>query len=214
GVPQGSVLRADRAFVHLNPAVCTTDAAAFEAAAKAALRADDGAEDGSRGGIAPLVAAADLYGGELLPGYYEDWNLTERDRLRESYLEVLGRLIERLERGGDLSRALDYALKAVSADPQREPAHGDLIRLYAAMGDTAAALRQYGALEAMLAEDFDARPSPSIRALIEEIRQRPLARPAVATPPEQPARLERTPLTAGTVTALAADGIDVEDVET
>jgi predicted ATPase/Tfp pilus assembly protein PilF len=58
--------------VSLNPAHYTTDVAEFEAAARA-KRAGE---------------ARRLYLGPLLPGFYEDWALQERERLEELYEEV------------------------------------------------------------------------------------------------------------------------------
>jgi predicted ATPase/Tfp pilus assembly protein PilF len=58
--------------VSLNPALFTTDVADFEAAVKA-----------KRGG-----EARRLYLGPLLPGFYEDWALQERERLEEIYVQA------------------------------------------------------------------------------------------------------------------------------
>ena len=41
-----------------------------------------------------LQRAADLYTGDFLAGFYEQWVLVEQERLRERYLQVLQRLID------------------------------------------------------------------------------------------------------------------------
>src|SRR5262249_26961590 len=81
-VPAGAVVVADRDSVQLNPAACATDVQAFEAALQSAACAGSGAER-----LAYLTEAAELYRGELLPGYFEDWILPERQRLAELFFQ-------------------------------------------------------------------------------------------------------------------------------
>src|SRR5437870_1892144 len=67
-VASGAVIRADRASVRLNPETIRTDVAEFEAALEAAKRSTTPQERADC-----LTRAAELYRGELLPGWYEDW---------------------------------------------------------------------------------------------------------------------------------------------
>ena len=87
GVPAGTVLVTDRLSIHLNPAAVTVDSVEFEAALRAAERAGDPAER-----IRLLQEAVHLYNGDLLPGFYEDWILTERERLSQAYQSALRQL--------------------------------------------------------------------------------------------------------------------------
>src|SRR5262249_32671207 len=73
-----------------------------------------------------------------------------------------------LERASEFERAVDHARHGVSADPLREEAHRDLIRLLAAAGQPAAALRQFQELERLLREQLDATPEAATRALVRE----------------------------------------------
>ena len=72
----GSVLKADRETIRLEAAVCRTDVAGFEAALKTAARASKPLEK-----RIALDEAVGLYSGELLPGFYDEWILEERERL-------------------------------------------------------------------------------------------------------------------------------------
>jgi predicted ATPase/DNA-binding SARP family transcriptional activator/class 3 adenylate cyclase len=167
GISPGAVIVSDHATVHLNPAAITTDVAAFEAALRAANRADGVWEQVER-----LTEAVGLYRSELLPGFFEEWVLPERQRLAEASLRALGRGIALLEQAQDLPRALELARRAVAADPLREESHSNLIRLLAANGQRAAALRQYQELEQLLAQELDDTPAPELRALVRELERR------------------------------------------
>src|SRR5262249_2681740 len=151
GEATGTLLLADRSTVQLCCAGFTTDVAEFEAALQAAAQAQDGAE---RAGL--IARSVELYRGELLPGYYEDWILQEREWLAERFFQALAQRIAPLEQAGDGDGALEMARRGVSLDPLREEAHAELMRVYAAMGQPAAALRQYGELERLLKEELAA----------------------------------------------------------
>src|SRR5262249_48043958 len=92
GMAPGSVLLADRSSVRLNPAGVTTDVARFETALKEGGRARDLLER-----VQCLMEAVQLCRGELLPGFYEEWVLRERERLQELLHGALSRLISHFE---------------------------------------------------------------------------------------------------------------------
>jgi class 3 adenylate cyclase len=168
-VPPGTVLWTDRASVRLSPEAVTTDVAEFEAALKAAVRAVAG--ERSR-----LIARAmELYQGPLLAGYHDDWITSEREWLAERYFQTLEQWIDALQRAGDLEGALEAARRGIRADPLREVSHGALMRIYAALGQPEAALRQYGELERLLRQEMGTEPTPGIRALARDIERRTAA---------------------------------------
>ena len=156
GTPHGGVLTADRSKIHLNPDVCTTDIAEFEAA----LAASSGASEKEA-----LTRAVSLYRGDLLPEIYDDWALGERERLAQAHLGALHRLTRLLTQEGDFDRALDYAHRALPLDPLCEKSHRLLMRLYAAMGRPDAARQQYQTLTQLLRVEMNAAPGPKTRDL-------------------------------------------------
>ena len=155
------VLQADTKQVWLDPDAYTTDKADFEAALKEATRAQD---DSAR--TLWLKRALDLYTGDLLPGYDEQPFQGERQRLADRQQNALLRLVALLVTAKDGAAALDYANRAVHADPLRVEAHHMLIQLYVGMRRQEAALRQYHTLERVLAEHYNTRPSSALRALV------------------------------------------------
>jgi tetratricopeptide (TPR) repeat protein len=155
---------ADRFSVRLHPAAVTTDVSEFEATLRSATAAASAEERIDR-----LARAVEIYRGELLPGYYEEWIPPEQQRLRALLLQALESLARELEQAAQLERALSYAVRAVHTDPLREEAHRIVMRLYAAMGEPPAALRHYDDLTALLNEELRAAPSAATRMLAADI---------------------------------------------
>lgn len=175
------VLEADRFSVGLRATVVITDVEEFCRALEGAAASQS---DGQR--IRLLTDAIDLYRGELLPGYYEAWIVPERQRLEELFFQALRQLSTHLSQAGDLDQAVRIAHRAVGADPLREEAHRELIRLYVAAGQPRAARRQYDELKRLLKQQLDDTPDAATRALVRAIEQRP--------DPSQPACEQQPPL--------------------
>lgn len=88
-------------------------------------------------------ALASLVTGELLPGWYEDWVLFEKERLQHVRLRALEALAERQLAAGSADLALEAALEAVAIEPLRESAHALAIRAHLLAGNRSAAVREY-----------------------------------------------------------------------
>jgi DNA-binding SARP family transcriptional activator len=67
-------------------------------------------------GSGTLEQAVDLYGGDLLAAYYDDWILPVREHLRSRYLDALTSLIARFRSERDLERAAGYAQAVLATD--------------------------------------------------------------------------------------------------
>ena len=72
---------------------------------------------------------------ELLPGWYDDWVLVERERLRQRVLHALEELSRRLASAGRFADALEAAIVAIGAEPLRESAQRVLIEAHVAEGN-------------------------------------------------------------------------------
>lgn len=160
------------------------DVQAFEAALDAA--GADGAPCDEAGAEA-LRRAVHLYRGDLLDGMYDDWCLFERERLRLRYVRALERLIAHHRERGEWGEAALQAQRLLARDPLREHVHRDLMRCYAALGDPAAALRQYDLCARLLRQELDAAPREETRAVRDEVRcalgDRPASPPAMVAVP-------------------------------
>ena len=146
-----------RSLAWKDTADCQVDAIEFEQAADLAAQAVQTAPaDAAR---AALVNAVDLYGGDLLPACYEDWLLSERERLRQSYLEALEQLVVLCESQRDYPAAIRYAQRFLRADPLHETTYRRLMRLHALNGDRASALATYHTCATMLAGELGVEPN-------------------------------------------------------
>ena len=120
-------------------------------------------------GTAPaeeLDSAEASLNGEVLPDWYDDWLVFERERFRQLSLHALEVLSDRLLAAGRLGGALGAALAAVRGEPLRESAHRALIRVHLAEGNRAEALRQRELCRGLLRERLGAEPSPQLDELL------------------------------------------------
>jgi len=138
---------------------------------------------------AALAAAVDRYRDDLLPGWYDDWVLAERERLRERFLSTLEQLIVLLEADREYVPAITYAQRLLRHDPLHELTYQRLMRLHALSGDRASALRTFQTCVAVLERELDVEPSAATRAVYEQVLhlEAPGATPAELAPaPAEP----------------------------
>jgi DNA-binding SARP family transcriptional activator len=103
---------------------------------------------------------------DLLPDWYDDWLVDDRERARQLRLHALEGLSDELSLRGYHVAAIQAALSAVGLEPLRETAHAALIRAYLAEGNRSEALRQFRRCRELLAAGLSVEPSETIRQLI------------------------------------------------
>jgi DNA-binding SARP family transcriptional activator len=144
------------------------DVEAFEAAVKDATATQ--AEKLDTAQVLRLREAIELYRGDLLTSWYQDWCLFERERLQNIYLVLLDKLCAFHEQRGEPELAIVLALRILRIDPAREHIHRSLMRLYLLVGDRTAALRQFVRCQAALREDLGVSPATETVRLYDSIR--------------------------------------------
>lgn len=97
--------------------------------------------------------------GDLLPGWYEDWVVMERERLRLLRLHALESLSRCLIADRVFDRAVLAALAAVTTEPLRESANRILIEAYLAEGNVAEAILRYLKYGSLLMKELGVQPS-------------------------------------------------------
>jgi predicted ATPase len=115
GIAAGAVLMASHALVQLHPQSVTTDVVEFESALRAAKAIPERARREIQ--IGHYESAATIYTGPFLPGIYDDWALTQAERLAEEYFEALGKIIGYHEAQRDYTRAFEWARAGVRVNP-------------------------------------------------------------------------------------------------
>jgi DNA-binding SARP family transcriptional activator len=124
--------------------------------------------DGQRAQI--VQEALNLYRGDLLEGWYQDWCLFERERLQRMYLSMLEKRMAYCEAHGQYELGLECGTCALRYDVAHERIHRRLMRLYYLAGDRTAALRQYERCVTLLREELGVDPSERTLALYRQIR--------------------------------------------
>jgi DNA-binding SARP family transcriptional activator len=99
--------------------------------------------DLTAGNINNLEYALGLYQGDLLEGFYDEWALVERERLRVLFTKGKILLLRYYGQHGDYEQALACGRTILSLDPLREEIHREMMRLFVRNGQRTLALRQY-----------------------------------------------------------------------
>ena len=117
-----------------------------------------------------LQRTINLYQGNFLEGWYQDWCIIERERYQRIYLMMLGKLIQYCEAHGKFETGLAFGAEILRSDRAYERAHRQMMRLYLLSGDRSQALRQYERCVEALDEELGVAPSKRTTQLYEKIR--------------------------------------------
>jgi DNA-binding SARP family transcriptional activator len=109
---------------------------------------------------------------ELLPDWYDDWVIIERERLRQLCLHALEQVSTDATAEGRYAQATEAGLGAVALEPLRESAHRVVIEAYLAEGNASEAIRHYRLFEEMLESKLGLQPSPRMQALMRALTVR------------------------------------------
>ena len=141
-VKKGIYLFSDRNVLALRPENVETDIAEFEGWLK---RAQAAAEPDYKAHC--LESAIQIYRGELLPEFYEEWSDQERRRWEEACVRALKALVQLHQKAERYDQALEFARRLAQADPTDETAQQRLLLLHALTGGVEVALRHAGDLQ-------------------------------------------------------------------
>ena len=118
-----------------------------------------------------LLAKLAWWQGDLLPGFYEEWLVFDREHYRERLLKLGLQATQALRARSEYAGAIAVAQHLLTRDPANEHAHQHLMFCYMAAGDRPAALRQYELCERALRDELDVPPLPETTALYHWLRQ-------------------------------------------
>lgn len=109
-IPSGAVIQADRHTVRLAEGAVESDAAEFLRLLDSARLAE------SSESLRKLEAAMELFAGELLPGFYDDWIDAERSRMSDRALQAMRTLAANCALRGDTLGALEWKRRCEALD--------------------------------------------------------------------------------------------------
>jgi DNA-binding SARP family transcriptional activator len=142
-----------------------------------------------------LMAAAAVYDGDLLPGFYEPWVVLERERLEAVFEHKMELLLGQLLDAGRYTAAIGAAERWIALGTAPEPAYRVLMTAHARLGHTSHVLTAYARCRDTLRESLGLAPSTETDRLLRDLLpagalagslagERPAAAPAPATPDE------------------------------
>lgn len=162
--------------------------------------------------------ALELYRGDFLAGFFlsggsvefERWVETTRSTLRDTAARLSAVLAREAEGAGDREQAVTWARRALSYEPESEPALRRLMETLDRAGDRAGSIRAYENFARRLAQDLEQGPSPETEGLVARLRIAEAVEPGPALRPRpkrfRPARrwLAGTGLGIGSLLAIAS----------
>jgi DNA-binding SARP family transcriptional activator len=110
-----------------------------------------------------------LYGGDLLEGWYQDWCLYERERLQNIWLAILEKLMAYSESHDAYEEGMVYGRCVLRFDRAHERTHRRMMRMQYLAGDRTAALRQYERCRTALDEELGVEPAKRTEMLYQQI---------------------------------------------
>lgn len=120
-----------------------------------------------RGDVDVAMIDSAQFGNELLPGWYDDWVVFERERLRQLSLHGLEALSRRHSADGRHADAVESAWRAISLEPLRESAHAALVDAHLAESNVCEAVRRYRAFAEMLHAELGVEPGSELTRRID-----------------------------------------------
>jgi len=148
--------------------------------------------------IQPLTESIALYTDDFLAGFslrdspgFDDWQFYQADTLRREFASALERLTRCHSSQHHFDTAIAYARRWLSLDKLHEPAHRQLMSLYAWAGQRTAALQQYRECVQALEQELGVSPLETTTHLYQRIKENNIP----SLPPPLPSPI---PATVGT----------------
>src|SRR6266849_2178954 len=139
-----------------------------------------------------LTEAVSLYRGDFMAGFslrdsasFDDWQFFQADSLRSDLANALEQLAHCHTVQNNFEAAITYARRWLALDRLHEPAHRQLMQLYAWAGQRAAAIRQYRECVQVLEQELGVSPLESTTQLYQLIKENQIPSPPIQPWPVQ-----------------------------
>jgi len=116
-----------------------------------------------------LIKALSQYQGELLPGFYDEWVVLEREHLNSVFEHNMARLMSYLQDEKRWLDILDWGERWIKLGQKPEPAYRALMTAHAAKGDMSKVAATYERCVKSL-QEFGIEPSDQTKELLENLK--------------------------------------------
>jgi WD40 repeat protein/basic membrane lipoprotein Med (substrate-binding protein (PBP1-ABC) superfamily)/DNA-binding SARP family transcriptional activator/energy-coupling factor transporter ATP-binding protein EcfA2 len=116
-----------------------------------------------------LIEIVGLYSGELLPGFYDQWTVLERERMLLAYHQKMNLLLECLIQSAQWHEALNWGEQWIQMAYSPEPAFRALMIAHAGLGDQGMVSTTYQRCLQILNRDLGLEPSPETQQLFQQL---------------------------------------------
>lgn len=118
-----------------------------------------------------LTEQLPIYAGELLPGFYDNWVVLERERYRAIFEDCIFKLIEDLLAAGQHREVIEWGERWIALGQVPEPAYRAIMLAHYACGDIASAASTYRRCVQALRQELGVQPSQQTRDVYQAILQ-------------------------------------------
>lgn len=117
-----------------------------------------------------LIETLSLYRGELLPGFYDEWVVLERERVRAVFEQKMARLLELLVKGKRWQDTLEWGERWIALGQTPEPAYRALMVAHGALGNVSQVAAVYERCVQAMHNDLGVEPSEQTHSLFENLK--------------------------------------------
>jgi WD40 repeat protein/DNA-binding SARP family transcriptional activator len=123
----------------------------------------------SENSIESLIGSAQVYRGELLPGFYDDWLILERERLQMVFERKMRLLLDRWAGSGQWGEVVEWSERWLALGHAPEPAYRALMVAHANLNDQSSMAAAYQRCRETLARELGVEPSEETDSLYQNL---------------------------------------------
>lgn len=161
--------------------------------------------------VADLTEAVSHYQGELLPGFYDEWVMLERERLNANYERKMKLLLDRLTEERRWDEIVEAAEGWIAHGRVPEAAYQAMMVAHAGLRDPAGVKSVFRRLVETLDRELGLEPSKHLQDMYGELTEGLTVTVPGAAEPEREQALAEAPPTPGEPPYMGLAYFDVED---
>lgn len=116
-----------------------------------------------------LMSQLSLYRGELLPGFYDDWVVLEREHLHARFEQQMQKLVERLIQEEHWNAVVEWSERWIALGQSPEPAYRALMLAYSVRGNMSQVAGIYKRCTVALEKELGVEPSEQTRQMYQQL---------------------------------------------